>query len=582
MTHRTIPLTVRGLAIGAAVACLTPSVTMAQDFERVAPKVPPAQPVPNLAVPDQNIPASQDQSVLVPELRGMMFVPGVESLQPQGVDPAALTSSVDIRGLPLITDPAFVTAVQPYIGRSLSQADLDAIGVEVRKVYLANERPFVDVTVPPQNVANGIVQVVVTEYKVGEISVTGNRHFSSDLVRRYGDLESGDTLTLPHLRRALEGYNQNPFLVVNAITSPGASTGLSNVELQVKDRTPLRVYAGYDNQGVPTLDRDEWYVGFNWGNVLGTGDIFSYQFTRAFNGRYESHSASNVLPVGANDRILLFGAYATQTPRFPELFKSKGHSGQASFRWAHDVRSGQNIDQTVQIGVDYKRTDSNLEFSGFRLLDTAVEVFQIPMTYTATMSDRAGETELQTLVVVSPGNVTGHNSDEDLQQLVPYADSTYIYSRFSLTRTTRLPYEISWIARGVAQVASSNLPYSEQIGGGGIGSVRGYDTNTALGSQGFLVSQEIRLPPFSIFGGKSGGFNDQLQFGVFLDYAWLRQQKQIPDTERTAEMFSVGGNVHYLVERYLDVQVEVGTQLKSPPGTNEKETRAAIIATISY
>jgi len=47
-------------------------------------------------------------------------------------------------------------------------------------------------------------------------------------------------------------------------------------------------------------------------------------------------------------------------------------------------------------------------------------------------------------------------------------------------------------------------------------------------------------------------------------------------------MLSVGGGIHYLVGRYLDLQLEIGTQLKAPPGSDDRDTRAAIVATVSY
>lgn len=571
------------LSAAAALILLSPCAVMAQDFDRVVPKLPPQGETPEVPVPGEAPPGPQDQRVLIPELRGLVFISGMGSLQTGGVTPETVPGGVAVRDLPAISDPEFATWAQGYLGRPLTQADLDAIGRHVREVYRAQERPFVDVTVPPQNVSNGIVQVVVTEYRVGEVTVSGNRHFSTELIRSFGDLESGETVTLPRLRKALEDYNWNPFLNVNAVMKPGSQTGLTDIELQAADRTPWRVYGGYDNQGVPTLDRDEWYVGFNWGNVLGSGDILSYQFTRSFNGRYEAHSLSTVVPIDPDNRVLLFGAYATQKPFLADFFRSRGNSSQVSFRWANDLKRSGALKQGLQFGFDIKRTDNNLEFAGFRILDTAVEIYQFPLIYTASRPDAGGETEAEVLLVFSPGNITSNNTDAAFQALVPGSNSTYGYGRVSLTRTTRLPHEISWIARGMVQIATTNLPYSEQLAGGGIGSVRGYDTNTALGSEGILVTQEIRSPSFSLLGsGKNGGLNDQLQFGVFVDYAYLRQRNRIPDRPRSVDLASVGAGLHYNIDRYLNLQLEVGTQLMRPPDAPDRDTRAAIIATISF
>jgi len=190
-------------------------------------------------------------------LRGLVFVNGAGALQPAGISPEGAGNGVDVRQLPLLATPGFDAAVRPYLGRPLTRGDLDAIVRIVQNAYRTSEHPFVDVGAPPQNVQSGVVQIVVTEYRVGAIEVTGNRHFSTRLIQGMSDLKSGDVLTLPRLRGALDDYNQNPFLTVDGVVRPGQSTGTTDLVLEAHDRLPVRVYAGYDNQGVPTLGRDE-------------------------------------------------------------------------------------------------------------------------------------------------------------------------------------------------------------------------------------------------------------------------------------------------------------------------------------
>ncbi|WHO40349.1 ShlB/FhaC/HecB family hemolysin secretion/activation protein [Sphingobium sp. AP49] len=563
----------------ASVGALIAMPAAAQDFRRVVPKLPPATPPTPVTVPDEAVPTGLDQSVLLSDLKGVVFVNGTAAVQAGGVAPADVPGGVAARDLPLLANADFAARVQPYLGRPLTRADMEAIAQLARDAYRDAEQPFMEVSVPPQNVQSGVVQFVVTPYHVGTVNVTGNRHFSTRLIQGMGDLKPGQPLSLPRMRKALDDYNQNPFLTINAIASPGDSTGATDINLEAKDRFPLRAYAGYDNQGTPLLGRDEWYVGLNWGNVLGSGMILSYQFTRSFEGHYTSHSASNVIPLGPDDRILLFGAYATQQPDLGEIFDSKGHSGQISGRWAHDLPGSDIIKHNIQIGVDYKRTDNNLDFLGFRVLDTAVEVFQIPITYSGTFIDNGGRTVVEATVVFSPGDVTPHNDDASLNQLVPFSNATYGYWRLSATRTTFLGSDVSWVARAMFQGATGNLPYSEQLSGGGIGSVRGYDPNTAMGSEGLILSSEIRSPAFSLLGDKA---DDHLQFGIFADYARLWQRKPYPDLPHADEIASVGFNVNYTVGRYLDLQLQVGQQLMNAPFNDDKKMRASVIATVGF
>lgn len=571
----------------AAIAVLAafPAVGWAQDFERVIPIPPPPQPAPQVQAPPPPPAPGHDKTVLAPALRGLVFVPALSSVEPRGVDPAYVSSGVVSPGLPLLSTPQFRATVAAFIGQPLTRSGLEQITAAVQQTYVAAERPFLEVSVPEQNIQNGIVQVVVTEYRLGEVTVSGPDHFSDSLIRRYGNLRPGEVLTLPRMRRALDDFNQNTFLSVDAVVQPGATTGYSDVVVEASDRRPIRVYAGYDNQGVPNLGRAEWNVGFNAGNVFGAGHILSYQYTRSLTGRYQSHSFSDVIPMHGGTRLLLFGAYAKQKPEIAFGFGSEGHSAQLSGRFSHRLEDIGGASQTFQIGLDYKNTNNTLEFQGFRLLRTDVDIVQIPFIYNLSIPDDWGRTDIENLAVFSPGDVTVHNGDADIRRLVPGSDATYGYDRLTVTRTTHLPGDATWIVRGLAQIASTNLPYSEQVGAGGLGTVRGYDSNTALGSEGYLFSTELRAPPFSLVRllEPNTPVRDSLQLGVFWDYADLDQRRAFPDllASRT-QLSSVGFNIHYSMENAFVVQFEIGHQLREAPGADERHTLAAVVLSLSF
>ena len=123
----------------------------------------------------------------------------------------------------------------------------------------------------------------------------------------------------------------------------------------------------------------------------------------------------------------------------------------------------------------------------------------------------------------------------------------------------------------MVQVANHNLLDSEQLPGGGPGSVRGYYTDTALGSEGELVSMEIRGPSFSPLGllGVHPPVKDEAQLGVFWDYANLFQVQPIPDQPDHVDLASVGPDVSYALGRFASVNASLGWQLRPPPGTTK-------------
>ena len=572
-----------------AALALSGGAALAQNYPKVAPRLPEsAEPAP-ISPPAPEAPrprAPQDADpVLLPALKGLVFVDGPFKLKREGLAAdAAGASGLDTGGLEDLEAPGFRALVAPYIGRPLRLSDLEEIREIARGWYINRGKPFLDVTAPPQNVTSGVVQVVITRYRLGEVTVTGAKHFSEPVVRRPLTLKPGDFLYLPRIEEELDRLNENPFLSVNAVFQPGKDTGETDLILQATDRRPVRVYAGYDNRGFRQLGLDQFQVGVNWGNAFGAGYILSYQHTRSFTGRFAAHSGSGVFALGPKDKLLAFGSYSTVRPRIADGFDNVGHSGQASLRYSRALPPLGPASGNIQAGYDFKFTDNNLEFAGIEIIDSKLEVHQFPVTLLLNIPDRLGQTSVSNDLVMSPGDLSDRNTDEAFNALVPGAEARYAYNRLSVTRTTRLPRNMTWVVRGAAQVASGNLPNSEQIGGGGVGSARGYYPDTAVGSEGVILNTELRFPPFSPSSriAPKSRLGDSLQAGVFYDFVDIRQVKEVEGGAPPARLESVGVLLNYAAADRLDVSIDGGVQLKKGPNEVKKGGYVAVSLTVSF
>jgi hemolysin activation/secretion protein len=298
----------------------------------------------------------------------------------------------------------------------------------------------------------------------------------------------------------------------------------------------------------------------------------SYQFTRSVDGRYDANALSWTAPLPWRDKLLIFGSYEQETPDIGPNFGEAGHSGQASLRYVHTLPWLSWLTEDVQIGYDFKTTNNNLEFGGVRVFANQVEVDQFPLIYEAAFTDPYGQTTFENQLVISPGNLTGGNNTLAFQAALPGSRPDYLYDRIGLTRVTRLPYRFSWVTRAMGQVSDRNLMYSEQLGAGGPESVRGYYTDTALGSEGVLVSEEIRVPPLSLsrLVAHSSRAVDEVQPGVFWDYAHVSQVEPVPSQVNEADLSSIGLDLHLAVGRYLNLSFDVGWQLHNAPGLTNR------------
>jgi len=575
----------------ALLALGMPVLAQAQAYNRIAPQLPiPAQ-RPNVTVPSAGAaPMPASAAVVIPALRTLVFLPDMQALQPAG--PPAGATGVQATGLPLLKQPGFTAQLAPYLGKPVTFSDLNAIAHVTSLWYRAHGHPFVFINIPPQNVGAGAVQIVVTEYRIGSVQAAGNKWFSDAVITRESGLKPGQTLTLAKIQSGLANVNSNPFRTVNAVFAPGASQGTADVTLQTEDRIPVHVYATFDNQGVPTLGQAEWGIGGSWGNVGGLDQILSYQFTRSLSGRYNAHSLSWTMPLPWQDRLQIFGAYATERPDLGAdsvYFGQTGNSGQASLRYVHAfpaiaLGTALHLSQDVQIGYDFKTTNNNLEFGGVSIFAATAQIDQFPIIYDATSIDPYGQTAFQNQLVLSPGNLTSANKNAAFQRLVPGSSASYAYDTISLTRTTFLPLACDWSARLLGQVANHNLPYSEQLGLGGVSSLRGYYTDTALGSESVLVSNAFHAPSFSLaeLFNRHAPANDAEQLGVFLDYGHVSQVRAIPHAVNEADLASTGLLLHSEIGRYADLDFDIGWRLRDSPAGGKRGGFGDISLTVGY
>jgi hemolysin activation/secretion protein len=113
--------------------------------------------------------------------------------------------------------------------------------------------------------------------------------------------------------------------------------------------------------------------------------------------------------------------------------------------------------------------------------------------------------------------------------------------------------------------------------------VRGYDERSASGSQGVLLSTELRSPAFHPLADFANlGVDDQAQVLAFWDYgnvAYKYAQQNLP---KSAELQSIGFGARYGIGRYLDARFDYGWQLKKVPGAAKLGNLATVSVTFSY
>ncbi len=548
------------------------------------------------------MPAKQDDREIVGSLNGLVLISSVSDFRKEPV----AASGIVVHDLPMLDDSTIREQLAAYLGKPVTQSTLKAIDQAIITWYRQNKYPFVDVVAPAgQDVTNGVIQILVSETRLGKVTARGNRWFSSEFLVSQVRLEPGDRINIENLEADKNWINQNPFRLVNIVASRSDTPGTTDLTVDtVEEKFPVRAYAGYANNGQLVLGHDRWTLGLTWGNALWHDDQFSYQFTSSddfwhnreqFAGKqdrpsFAGHAASYELALPWRDKLTVYGSYLESSPLLGPYLGLAGTNAAIGVRYTAKLPSTRKFDELLQGGFEFKSSNNNLEFGGFQVSNITTEVDQFFIEYDATLRDDYGQVDFTNSLVLSPGGITGGNTDAAFAAQIcgagcrggaPRAD--YVYDHVVLTRIIGLPQgerlanSLGWfggvtsITKLVGQVASGNLLPSEQLGAGGVESVRGYDERVANGSQGVILSEELRTPAFSLAKlllQTESPWNDTTQLGAFVDYAAVSNNHSLPNTPNSEELDSVGLGFHFLAGPDANVRIDLdyGFQLRKLPG----------------
>ena len=572
------------LAALGLIACSIPAAKAAEDFYRIAPKPVPVYPTPPPTVPVAGRVASGDpHQILIKRLKALVFVPSPAAVSKRMLD----AHGVDLR----VTPPnprAFSDKMATYLGETVTRGGMSDLVKSVIFYYRDHNRPVVDVRVPAQDITNGVLQLVVLEGTVSQVTTTGNHWFSSREIRDGVYLQPGDHVDSAQLQANIDFLNQNPFRSTQVIYRPGEKLGDTDVTLQTRDRFPARVFAGYEDSGDIETGIDRYFAGFNYGDLFGMGQQINYQYTTtgSFN-TLRAHSGSYVIPLPWQNTLSFFGSYVDTKAQLPSLLGLTGRSYQISGRYSVPLPtfsySRFNFKESVQAGFDYKYNNNSLEFGNAIAANTLYEINQFVLGYSGAETDPWGRTTVDENLYISPGNWSSDNNDAAFNGAHALSTSDYVYNTIILERLTKLPWDWSLILRGTVQTSNSNLPPSEQLGFGGYDTVRGYDEREVNTDDGYIFTTELRTPSISL--GDMVGFpayKDQLQFLGFWDYGSASNHTPLPGEGDQIVLSGLGAGLRYTINTYLSLRYDYAFQLHRTGFDNEHGSRSDVGVVISY
>ena len=411
-----------------------------------------------------------------------------------------------------------------FKNRTLQEINL--IANELEDYYKSIGYTLVEVTIPKQDIKDGILHLKLNIAKVGDISVEGEKHYTKEFIQNGIVQKSGDLLNYQNLIKSLLLLNDYRDLKVSSFLRKSSLVDSTDIVLKVEDEKPLHVDVWYDNLGSEDTSKNRLGVDFFYGNLFRDGDEVTINPVLSFAPSKTKFVSTNYsIPINNLQTKLRFGfLYADYLAGgdFTDL-SSEGDTLIYSTGIVHPlIRSITNrvdfsFNLTKKLAKNYLldqiSSDEDITF-----FDTSVlwQNYSIYSTSSLYFSIAKGELS---------GNSIKSRVDEDSDFFK--TNIQFFYNR-TMNEKTNLLYTLN------GQYSSSKLPPTEMFSIGGLTTVRGFKSGFKLGDSGFFTS----LAGYYMF---NLAEKKSLKIGAFCDYGKVYVNEPVPGEDR--ESFLIGAGV---------------------------------------
>jgi hemolysin activation/secretion protein len=467
-----------------------------------------------------------------------------------------------VEGNSVLAPAAIDDVLAPHTGPARSFADVQAAADALQRAYARAGFGAVQVSLPEQQLHDGVVRIVVLELPLRSVTIEGNSHFDDAAIRRtLPALRNATTPNTDDLAAQIRLANENPARRLSVDLKRDESGGI-DATVAVRDEKPWKVGAVLDNTGTPATGRLRSGVFFQHANVADLDHVLTAQYVTSPEHVEEvTIAALNYrVPIQAfGDAVDLYAVHAdVDSGVVGDLFTVRGRGSVVGVRYQHNLPPTAALRQRLSAGFEERRFDNQVgTVGGSPDLLADVTVHPASIGYSATWSGVRSAVELGTTLVRNiPGHA--HGRAEDFEAARAGARAGYSLLRWSAALARDLPS--GWQLRivGDGQATRDALVAGEQFGIGGQDSVRGFLEREITNDKGWRASIELRSPDF----GARLGNGVSAQALVFHDRGRVSRNDALPGEATGASIASVGVGLRLAMAPSTTARVDLAHVLR--------------------
>jgi hemolysin activation/secretion protein len=408
--------------------------------------------------------------------------------------PMFILRGVSVTGAQAIPRDQMVTVYQPYLGKTVSQADLAAIAAAIGELYRSAGFHLSRTIIPPQDISNGQIRLEVIEGKITEAALKGDGAEQFGIRPLLDPVLGENPSRLATLERQLLLINGRAGVRIadTALEEIGDKTGHFRLTVYLKT-WHIYTFFGLDNLGSFSVGPWQTYATGAFNSYLAPGDTL----------------ALNVSTTPGDPRELAFGRLSYDVPLGTEGARI-GASALYSDVRPGDVRRLFN-DMTRTESFEFHGSVVSLQSQRSALTLTAAAAFSnvserdvfgpfyndhirtVSLTSDYRLQDNFGGNNYFTIVWRQGLDIFGssHYGDDFLSR--DGASGKFLLMDLWFSRYQKLSDAWSVKIAAAGQIASGPLFTSQQFYLGGVAFGRGYGSAEISGDNGMAGSFELRF-----------------------------------------------------------------------------------------
>jgi hemolysin activation/secretion protein len=473
----------------------------------------------------------------------------------------------------------------PFTGTARHFSDVQSAMESLEDAYRARGLTLVRVSLPEQELNQGIVHLMVTETRLRKVQIIGNAHFDNANIRHsVPGLVEGQTPRITQVSNSLRLANESPAKKTTIALQSAPNDDGVDATLQVADDKPWLASLSLDNAGSDSTGKTQLTAQFQHFNVAGLDHTLSLQYTTTLEqpNRVGVYGVGYHIPLYAlGDALDFYGSYSDVDSGTISAgafnLQVRGKGSVLGGRYTHDLPRSASYASRVSAGLEQKAFQNNLGFQGVQLgHDVTVRPFSA--MYAGDWTHTSGITNYYVMGIRNlPGGSNGNESDFVANRAG--ASTNYGLLRYGLSHTQQ--WASDWQLRVMlnGQISRDALVAGEQFGAGGATTVRGYSERAVSDDQGNVFNLEVYTPALCGSGAPSAL---QCRIVAFYDAAALTHNNALPGERKDANLSSVGLGLRFGLGKYLSAQMDVGQALADSDTQSKGSTRVHLKVNLAY